>query len=908
MTTFIFWVFFVIIDKFFSKSTRYFKPYKPCKTKNKNNHVFIILKRFLFCLLLILFSYKINDIKTNFLEVLERQDSQEVFNKDSYFVMQDIAKNETKKILSYYPLSKIVLRKHKFYFRYILLLSGDINLNPGPCTGTFPFSKSSFSGSESRFHLGSNDENLDTEKWTNFKKRGLHFIHININSLLPKIDETRHMTKIANAAIVGIGETKLDESILSSEIDIEGYDLLRLDLSRRGGGVACYVKKSLAYNYRDNFCKNTESIFSDNFLPKTKPILIGILYRPPDKNDFFKNLEETFTNCNILDKQECCLLGDFNINIFQNGENVFEKKLSNSKLNSIPFIVAEYLDFAFSYSLKQLISTPTRTTENTATLIDHALTNSPHQIIKSGVVEVNLSDNELIYCTRKTTKLKSNKHSELNIRSMKNFTAEGFVELLKKIDFPNYETYACVNMAYLDFVTKIVDSCYKKCKVSKLETDKDLLREAKRILKATIQRKKGTFFQDKIQENLKNSKELWKTLKSLGFNSKKTGQSKICLKEDGVIQFEPPLKFNAKRTKVFYKKLTPNTEKFELLYTMENITKKLLCCLDVSKAPGIDEIPSRFLKDGAEILAKPISDIINLSIKLSTFPDKCKITKLIPLFKKGSKTDPKNYVPISLLPLLSKLIEKAIHIQTQEYLDKHGLLYKFQSGFRTKFSTNSCLIQLSDFIINGMDKGLHTGMILIDLQKPVIKWFKSYLSNRNFFVLLEGVFSEEGLLTCGVPQGSILGPLLFLIYISDLPQTLSETASYLYADDTCIYYQHKNVQEIEAILNKEFSSLCEWFIDNKLSIHFGEDKTKSILFTWSKTPEKLNISFQDHSIRQYNCVEYLGCFLDYNLNGETMVRKILKKINDKLKFLYRQADFLNPSCNRLWLHIMVSIT
>ena len=347
--------------------------------------------------------------------------------------MQDIAKNETEKILSYYALSKIVLRKHKFYFRYILLLSGDINLNPGPLTDTFPFSKSSFSGSESRFHLGSNDENLDTEKWTNFKKKGLYFIHININSLLPKIDEIRHMTKITNAAIVGIGETKLGESILSSEIDIEGYDLLGLDRSRRSGGVACYVKKSLAYNYRDNFCKKTESIFIDIFLPKTKPILIGILYRPPDKNDFVKNLKETFTNCNILDKQECYLLGDFNINILQNGENVFEKELSNSKLNSIPFIVTEYLDFAFSYTLKQSISTPTRTTENTATLSVHVLTNSPHKIIKSKVVEVNLSDHELIYCTRKTTKLKFNKRNELNICSMKNYIAEGFVELLKKL-------------------------------------------------------------------------------------------------------------------------------------------------------------------------------------------------------------------------------------------------------------------------------------------------------------------------------------------------------------------------------------------------------------------------------------------------------------------------------------------
>ena len=168
-----------------------------------------------------------------------------------------------------------------------------------------------------------------------------------------------------------------------------------------------------------------------------------------------------------------------------------------------------------------------------------------------------------------------------------------------------------------------------------------------------------------------------------------------------------------------------------------------------------------------------------------------KIAKLIPLFKTGLKLDSKNCRPISLLPLLSKLIEKVIHTQAQKYLDKRSVLYKFQSGLRKKISTDSCLVQLSDYTINGMEKG-----ILIDLQKtfdtldhdvllekmecmgfkkPVIKWFKSYLSNRKFFVLLEGVSSEEVLITCGIPQGSILGPLLFLVYINDLPQALSET-------------------------------------------------------------------------------------------------------------------------------------
>ena len=283
--------------------------------------------------------------------------------------------------------------------------------------------------------------------------------------------------------------------------------------------------------------------------------------------------------------------------------------------------------------------------------------------------------------------------------------------------------------------------------------------------------------------------------------------SKICLIDNGVTQFEPkknanifktfyselagtlvkklpkpPLKLSTDKTMMFYKKLNPNLEKFELVYITEETIKKSFCCLDVSKAPDIDEISPRFLKDGAEVLAKPIWDIINLSIKLSIFPDKCKIAKLTPLFKKRSKTDFKNYRLISLLPLISKLIEKATNIETQEYLDKNGFIYKFQSGFRKSFSADSCLVQLPNYIIKGMEKGQHTGLILTDLQKafdaldqdvllkkmecagfkkPVIKWFMSYLSNGKFFVSIEGAFSEKGLPTCGVPQGPILGPLLF---------------------------------------------------------------------------------------------------------------------------------------------------
>ena len=239
----------------------------------------------------------------------------------------------------------------------------------------------------------------------------------------------------------------------------------------------------------------------------------------------------------------------------------------------------------------------------------------------------------------------------------------------------------------------------------------------------------------------------------------------------------------------------------------------------------------------------------------------------------------------------------------------------YQSGFRTNHSTDLYQAQLIDFVATGVDKQMHTGMILVDLQKAfntldhgvllekmkyfgsrasVIKWFESYLSNRKFLVCID-VFSEAGTLKYGVPQGSILGPLLFLLYVNDLPQSLSDAGSYLYADGNCIFYQHEDDKKIENVLNKEFSSLCQWFIDNKLSIHFGEDKAKSILFSKATSLKEINISVAGHSIKQHETAEYLGCQLDSKLSGEATASKVLKKINAKLKFLYRQSRYLTPA-------------
>ena len=190
------------------------------------------------------------------------------------------------------------------------------------------------------------------------------------------------------------------------------------------------------------------------------------------------------------------------------------------------------------------------------------------------------------------------------------------------------------------------------------------------------------------------------------------------------------------------------------------------------------------------------------------------------MFKKGIKTEAKNYRPISLLLLISKVIEKSIHEQTQDYLQRNELLYSYQSGFRASHSTDTCFSQLTGIILNGAENGKHTGMILIDLQRAfyfidhkillnkmkcigfsdqTIKWFHSYLTNRAFFVSLGTVFSEGGNISCGVLRGSILGPLLFMLYINDILQALSNTHTYLHADDNSIFCQHEDVTEIENV-------------------------------------------------------------------------------------------------------------
>ena len=361
------------------------------------------------------------------------------------------------------------------------------------------------------------------------------------------------------------------------------------------------------------------------------------------------------------------------------------------------------------------------------------------------------------------------------MRSLKYYSEDLYVKKLKEIDFPNYSNSKDINEAYSNFTGKVAsvideialikevqvksnsqdwfdaeineeierrDKLLTKFKKSRSHSDNENYKKSRNKVQHMIKDKKKNFVIKKLNNNIGKPKELWKSLKSLGLPSKTNSSATICLEKDGILSFDPktnaeifkdfylnlannlvkklptpPNKYGKTAVNNYYKKLNLRGKNFSFAPVAPATILKLLKQLNPAKSAGLDNLTGKFLKEGAPVLASPITDLVNLSISLSLFPDDCKIAKLKPLYKKEAKTKPKNYWPISLLPLLSKIIERIIHNQTQEYLDKNNIFYKYQSGFRKHHSTDTCLSYLTDKVKIGFEEGLLTGMVLIDLQK-----------------------------------------------------------------------------------------------------------------------------------------------------------------------------------------------
>ena len=319
------------------------------------------------------------------------------------------------------------------------------------------------------------------------------------------------------------------------------------------------------------------------------------------------------------------------------------------------------------------------------------------------------------------------------------------------------------------------------------------------------------------------------------------------------------------------------------------------------------------MKAIGESIAEPLCKLVNKSICEGIFPDILKIAKVIPIYKSKEKCNVSNYRPISLLSSISKILEKVMHNRLYSFFQKNKMFYENQYGFRKQRSTVDAVTKFINDVIKSYDDKQSTIAVYCDLSKAfdtidhnilihklefygirgfALSWFRSYLSNRSQYTHYNGIDSDTQNVKCGVPQGSVLGPLLFIIYTNDHPSCLNLTKTILFADDTTIYLSSNDHDLLYKIMNDELDRLTDWFQANKLSLN--ATKTNYMLFT-NRDIQNLNttLTLGNSIIDKVKCTKFLGMYIDENLKWNEHTHKVTQKLTRSYYAINKAKHSLN---------------
>ena len=791
---------------------------------------------------------------------------------------------------------------------------------------------------------------------------GLRIMHVNIQSLPSKIDDLKVL--LYNLQLEGtvvdvilVCETFLtDWKVPKCAIDnYKLYETHRRSGSR--GGVGVYVHKNIQSEGRDDLQIFIEGQLETEFVEINlygKSYIVGELYRIPgsDLKLFFENYEALITKMNL--ERKTLIVG-------------MDQNIDYLKLN-LHENTEKFLDMNFQLGLVPMITRPTRVTSRTATLIDNIYTNDIAHV-KSSILLAGISDHLpcCLFMGHKHKKEPLTIHSrKLNEEKINNIK-----QSLTGIDWAPL-TDMNVNNAYDMFINQINDCLdthapMRTITISQKNVIRDewmtpgLLQSSKTRDKLYKQQvgfpidhpnhvkyvnyrnqynrlkrfSKKDFYYKQIEYHKNSSKKLWNILNKVIGKTRNKMELPNKIKDTRGILVHGSLAI-ANTFCDFFSNVGPNlASKIPVpnrtyLSYMDGFScdsalllaptdpyeiSRIINKLGNKTSSGYDGISNIFLKQISAEICLPLSIIFNKSIESAVFPDSMKLGDIMPVYKSKDRASCTNYRPISLLPVVSKVLERIIYKRVYHYLTQHNLLYNSQYGFRSKHSTINAITEFVGKIANGFENGEYTLGVFLDLSKAFDtidhdillyklekygirghsnQWFKSYLSSRSQQVKYNDVRSKALPVRCGVPQGSVLGPLLFIIYTNDIHRSLSESCCILFADDTTVYMTDKDQGKLAVSMTQDIHTLCDWFKANKLSLNL--DKTNCIMFH----PKGHNIDHDfkliigNSTINLVSDTKFLGLFIDEQLNWSTHLTKVRLKISSGL-FMLNSVRNLIPS-------------
>ena len=336
-----------------------------------------------------------------------------------------------------------------------------------------------------------------------------------------------------------------------------------------------------------------------------------------------------------------------------------------------------------------------------------------------------------------------------------------------------------------------------------------------------------------------------------------------------------------------------------------------LAQIKTNKSPGIDGISAKLLKDAGDTITESLVNIFNLSLRPGIFPDDWKLARVTPIYKDGSKTECGNYRPISVISVIAKVFEKLVCNQLRSFMKENNIIIDEQSGFRQYHSTETTLLDSTNEWLSNMDKGLINGVLFLDLKKAFdtvnhkillsklemygirgccLDWFRSYFTNRKQVCTINGKLSHENVINCGVPQGSNLGPFLFLLYINDLPNCLERTKARLFADDTTLTATGLNTDEV----HYDLVNVNQWLKVNKLTLN--EEKTELMIIGSRQRVPSFDqgplIKHGDKVIKRVPHKKTLGVVIDEQLKWDKHIDEQSRTISNNIALLRRAKSFV----------------